>query len=62
MVAVAVEGDQVAPVVVGRVLVDVGAVAVVVAAGARERGRTASTQTSSLTPSIAATLTCSRTV
>jgi hypothetical protein len=42
MVAVAAEGDQVAPVVVGRVLVDVGAVAVV-AAGARERGRTAST-------------------
>ena len=41
MVAVAVEGGQVAPVVVGRVLVDVGAVAVV--AGARERGRTAST-------------------
>jgi hypothetical protein len=35
---VAVEGGQVAPVVVGPVLVDVGA-AVVVAAGARERAR-----------------------
>ena len=36
MAAVAVEGGQVAPVVVGRVLVDVGAAAV----GARERAHT----------------------
>ena len=40
MVAVAVEGGQVAPVAVGRVLVDVGAAAVVVVAGARVRGHT----------------------